>query len=122
MESSRQEYWSALPFLSLGDLPHPAIKSGSPALQAGSLPRSRQGRKVQRKRYGAQCDKGKIVQSLDREKKPKSPKPAKQLVSLVELPTLTVLNLNVTLRGWWVTLTPGVLTPRFLNRTVFQQI
>ena len=37
MEFSRQEYWSRLPFLSLGDLPHPGIKLGSPALQADYL-------------------------------------------------------------------------------------
>ena len=29
---SRQEYWSALPFPSPGDLPNPGIESGSPAL------------------------------------------------------------------------------------------
>ena len=34
MGFSRQEYWSGLPFLSLGDLPDPGIKPGSPALQA----------------------------------------------------------------------------------------
>ena len=38
MEFSRQEYWSGLPCPSLGDLPHPGIKPGSPALQADSLP------------------------------------------------------------------------------------
>ena len=38
MEFSRQEYWSGLPFPSLGDLPYPGIKHGSPALQAHSLP------------------------------------------------------------------------------------
>ena len=38
MESSRQEYWSGLPFPSPGDLPNPGIKSGSPALQADALP------------------------------------------------------------------------------------
>jgi len=38
MEFSRQEYWSGLPFPSPGDLPDPGIKSGSPALQADSLP------------------------------------------------------------------------------------
>ena len=41
MESSRQEYWSALPFPSPGDLPHPGIEPVSPvspALQADSLP------------------------------------------------------------------------------------
>ena len=30
----RQEYWSGLLFLSPGDLPHPGIELGSPALQA----------------------------------------------------------------------------------------
>ena len=34
----RQEYWSRLPFPSPGDLPHPGIELGSPALQADSLP------------------------------------------------------------------------------------
>ena len=37
----RQEYWSGLPFPSLGDLPNPGIKPASPvspALQADSLP------------------------------------------------------------------------------------
>ena len=38
MGFSRQEYWSGLPFPSPGDLPNPGIKSGSPALQADSLP------------------------------------------------------------------------------------
>ena len=37
MEFSRQEYWSGLPFPSPRDLPDPGIKSGPPALQAGSL-------------------------------------------------------------------------------------
>ena len=32
MGFSRQEYWSALPFPSPGDLPNPGIESGSPAL------------------------------------------------------------------------------------------
>ena len=32
MGSSRQEYWSGLPFPSPEDLPHPGIESGSPAL------------------------------------------------------------------------------------------
>ena len=35
---SRQEYWSGLPFSSLGDLPDPEIKLRSPTLQADSLP------------------------------------------------------------------------------------
>ena len=34
----RQEYWSGLPFPSLGDLPDPGIEPGSPTLQANSLP------------------------------------------------------------------------------------
>ena len=32
MEFSRQEYWSGLPFPSLGDLPNPRMGPGSPAL------------------------------------------------------------------------------------------
>ena len=38
MGFSRQEYWSQLPFPSLGDLPDPGIEPGSPVLQADSLP------------------------------------------------------------------------------------
>ena len=38
MEFSRPEYWSGQPFLSPVDLPDPAIKPGSTALQADSLP------------------------------------------------------------------------------------
>ena len=41
---SRQEYWSGLPFPSLGDLPHPGIKPRSPALQTDSLPTELQGK------------------------------------------------------------------------------
>ena len=37
MGFSRQEYWSELPFPSLGDLPDPGIKPRSPALQADAL-------------------------------------------------------------------------------------
>ena len=37
MGLSRQEYWSRLPFPSLGDLPDPGIELGSPTLQADSL-------------------------------------------------------------------------------------
>ena len=33
----KQEYLSGVPFPSLGDLPDPGIKPGSPALQAYSL-------------------------------------------------------------------------------------
>ena len=38
MGFSRQEYWSGLPFPSLGDLPDPGIEPGLPTLQADSLP------------------------------------------------------------------------------------
>ena len=37
MGSSRQEYWSGLPFPSPGDLLDPGIKARSPALQAEAL-------------------------------------------------------------------------------------
>ena len=37
MGSSKQGYWSGLPFLSTGPLPDRGIGSGSPALQADSL-------------------------------------------------------------------------------------
>ena len=37
MGSSRQEYWSGLPFPSPGDLPNPGIEPRSPALQADTL-------------------------------------------------------------------------------------
>ena len=38
MGFARQEYWSGSPFPSPGDLPHPGIKPGSPALLVESLP------------------------------------------------------------------------------------
>ena len=38
MGFSRQEYWSGLPLLSVGYLPNPGMKPGSPALQVDSLP------------------------------------------------------------------------------------
>ena len=38
MGFSRQQYWSGLPFPSLGDLPDLGIKPGSPALQTDALP------------------------------------------------------------------------------------
>ena len=46
MGSSRQEYWSGLPFPFPGDLPDPGIEPGSPALQADALPLRHQGRPV----------------------------------------------------------------------------
>ena len=44
MGFSRQEYWSGLLCSPPGDLPDPAIKPMSPALQVDSLPLSHQGR------------------------------------------------------------------------------
>ena len=44
MGISRQEYWSGLPFPSLGDFPDSGIEPGSPALQADSLPTELQGK------------------------------------------------------------------------------
>ena len=44
MAFPRQEYWSVVPFPSLGDLPDPGIECASPVLQADSLPMSHQGR------------------------------------------------------------------------------
>ena len=41
---SRQEYCCGLPFPTPGDLPHPRIEPGSPALQAYSLPSEPQGK------------------------------------------------------------------------------
>ena len=38
MGFSRQEYWTGLPFPSLGDLPNPGIEPGSPALHTDALP------------------------------------------------------------------------------------
>ena len=37
-EFSRQQYWSGLPFPSLGDLPDPGIELGSPAWRVDALP------------------------------------------------------------------------------------
>ena len=39
-----QEHWNELPFPTLGDLPNPGIKPGSPALQADSLPAEQPGK------------------------------------------------------------------------------
>ena len=44
MGSSRQEYWSGLPFPSPGNLPNPGIEPGSPALQAYCLPTELRGK------------------------------------------------------------------------------
>ena len=44
MELSRQAHWSGVPSPPPGDLPHPGIEPGSPALQADSLPTELQGK------------------------------------------------------------------------------
>ena len=44
MEFSRPEYWSGLPFPSLGDLPNPGIEPTAPELQVDSLPAEPQGK------------------------------------------------------------------------------
>ena len=46
MGFSRQEYWSGLPFPSPGDLPHPGIEPGSPALRVDYLPSEPPGKSV----------------------------------------------------------------------------
>ena len=43
MGFSGQEYWSASPFPSPGNLPNPGVELGSPASQADSLPMSHLG-------------------------------------------------------------------------------
>ena len=46
MRFSRQEYWSGLPFPSLGDLPDPGIKPRSSTLQADALPSEPPGKRL----------------------------------------------------------------------------
>ena len=43
---SRQEYWSGQPFPSLGHLPNPGIKPGSPTLQVDSFPSGPPGKPI----------------------------------------------------------------------------
>ena len=50
MESSRQEYWSGLPFPSPGDLPDPGIEPVSRALQVDALPLSHLGSPIRKRR------------------------------------------------------------------------
>ena len=54
---SRQEYWSGLPFPSLGDLSYPEIKPASPALQVDSLPTNPSGNKTEVKRHDKILDR-----------------------------------------------------------------
>ena len=62
MGFSRQEYWSAQPFPSPGDLPNPGTEPGSPALQADSLPSEPPGKprrtsEVRAKNHGSTKDR-----------------------------------------------------------------
>ena len=47
---SKQEYWSRLPFLSLGDLLDPGMEPESPALQADYLPSEPPGKPIEGRR------------------------------------------------------------------------
>ena len=51
MGFSRQEYWSGLPFPSLGDLPDPGIEPRSPVLQADSLPTELRGKPLKQENH-----------------------------------------------------------------------
>ena len=51
----RQEYRSGLPFPFPGDLPNPANKPGSPALQADSLPTELQGKPMLPSNFTVKC-------------------------------------------------------------------
>ena len=56
MGFSRQEYWSGLPFPSLGDLPNPGIEPRSPALQADASPSEPPGKLLlEANTYVTQC-------------------------------------------------------------------
>ena len=46
MGFSRQEYWSELPFPSLGDLPDPGTEPRSPALHTDALPSEPPGKPI----------------------------------------------------------------------------
>ena len=65
MGFSRQEYWSGLPFPSPGDLPDPAIKPGSPTLQADALPSAPPGEPQEIKKHlDTSGNKNTMVQNL----------------------------------------------------------
>ena len=57
MGFSRQEYWSGLPFPSLGYLPDPGIKTGSPTLQADALPSEPPGKSILHSQGGEAINK-----------------------------------------------------------------
>ena len=61
MEFSRQEYWSGLPFPSLGDLPKPGIEPRSSALQADFLPSEPLGKPLME--YYSAIKKNKVLPS-----------------------------------------------------------
>ena len=49
VEFPRQEYWKGLPFPSPGDLPHPGVVPGSPALPAETSPSEPSGKDIEDK-------------------------------------------------------------------------
>ena len=62
MGFSRQEYWSGLPFLLPGDLPHPGIKPTSPALADGFFTPEPPGKPEKSRRF---CFDGRYSLSAD---------------------------------------------------------
>ena len=62
MGFSRQEYWSGLPFLSPWYLPKPGTESGSPALQADSLPNEPPGKLSLIRKCSNQCVREEVLE------------------------------------------------------------
>ena len=56
MESSKQEYWSGLPFPPPGDLPDPGIEPVSPALAGGFFTAEPPGKPVWSAVHVLKCD------------------------------------------------------------------
>ena len=71
MEFSREEYWSRLPFPSLGDVPDPGIKPESSALQADSLPSESPGGTSQKVRVTDRVLRGRNWFAITRNQKEK---------------------------------------------------
>ena len=62
---SRQDYWSGLPFPSLGDLPNPGIEPRSPALEADALTSEPPGKLYHYKREYIGVSKHIVILSLN---------------------------------------------------------
>ena len=71
MEFSREEYWSRLPFPSLGDVPDPGIKPESSALQADCLPSEPPGETSQKVRVTDRVLRGRNWFAITRNQKEK---------------------------------------------------